>query len=181
MKVKTITLLFLYVFISSSIISQNDYDKTYITLTPGEEYKAGWLHEFIFGEHWRDAWTTPVSVEVLDLKKFGEGLTPLKRGGGMQTKSLRLVGNDGNIWKFRSMKKDPTKILPRILRETVVADIFQDQISSANPLAALVAAPILTSVGILQAEPYLVYMPDDEKAYQVMRPSKTFNDIIDYL
>ena len=36
-----------------------------------------------------------------------------------------------------------------ILRETVVADVFQDQISSAYPLAALVAAPILTEVGIL--------------------------------
>ncbi|MDX1699338.1 MAG: hypothetical protein R3250_01910, partial [Melioribacteraceae bacterium] len=163
MRVQIRKLLFALLLFTSLLFSQNNYDKEYITLIPGEQYKAGWFHELILGEHWRDAWTTPLSVEILDLEKFGGGLTPLKRGGGMQTKSLRLVGKDGNIWKFRSMSKDPSKILPRILRETVVADIFQDQISSAYPLAALVAAPILASVGILQAEPYLVYMPDDEK------------------
>jgi len=155
-----LTLLFIY---SSVNYSQNDYEKKFIKITPGVQYEAGWLHEFFFGEHWRDLWTTPIEVEILDIEKFAGGLTPLKRGGGFQTKSLRLTGKDGKIWKFRSMAKDPAKILPKILRKTVVADIFQDQISSANPLAALVAAPILSSVGILQAVPYLVYMPDDPK------------------
>lgn len=141
--------------------AQNNNDKEIINIAPGIEYEAGWFHELIFGEHWRDLWITPINVEILDLRKFAGGLTPLKRGGGFQTKSLRLLGKDGNVWKFRSMAKDPAKVLPKILRQTVVADIFQDQISSANPLAALVAAPILDSVGILQAKPYLVYMPND--------------------
>jgi len=153
-----------FLFISYSVcISQNDYEKKYIEVTPGAQYEAGWLHELFLGEHWRDLWTTSLNVEILDLHKFTGGLTPIKRGGGFQTKSLRLMGKDGNIWKFRSMAKDPAKVLPKILRKTVVADVFQDQISSANPLAALVAAPILSAVGILQAKPYLVYMPDDAK------------------
>ncbi len=157
---KIVSFIFLFVFI---VYGQNDYEKQFIKLAPGPEYKAGWLHKLLLGEHWRDLWITPIKVEILDLNKFAGGLTPLKRGGGFQTKSLRLTGNDGNIWKFRSMKKDPSKILPEILRNTVVADVFQDQISSANPLAALVAAPILSAVNILQAKPYLVYMPDDPK------------------
>jgi Omp85 superfamily domain len=156
---------FLIIMIAFTTISftQNDYEKKFIKLTPGVQYEAGWLHELIFGAHWRDLWTTPINVEVLDLHKFAGGLTPLKRGGGFQTKSLRLTGNDGNIWKFRSMAKDPAKVLPEALRKTFVADVFQDQISSANPLAALVAAPILEAVDILQAKPYLIYMPDDPK------------------
>ncbi len=149
--------------LTTAVYSQNDYEKKFIKLTPGAQYEAGWLHNFIFGAHWRNVWTTPINVEILDLHKFAGGLTPLKRGGGFQTKSLRLTGNDGKIWKFRSMAKDPTKVLPEVFRKTFVADIFQDQISSANPLAALVAAPILSAVGILQAKPYLVYMPDDPK------------------
>ena len=63
---------------------------------------------------------------------------------------------------FESMDKDPSKVLPENLRKTFVADVFQDQISSANPMAALVVTPILESVGVLQSKPYLVYMPDDE-------------------
>ena len=151
----------LTIILTTIVLGQNNYEKKYIKITPGSEYKAGWIHKFLLGEHWRDAWTTPINVEILDLEKYAGGLTPLKRGGGFQTKSLRFTGEDGNIWKFRSMSKDPAKVLPEILRKTVVAEIFQDQISSANPLAALVAAPILEAVGILQSKPYLVYLPDD--------------------
>ncbi|MEE9430584.1 MAG: BamA/TamA family outer membrane protein [Melioribacteraceae bacterium] len=153
---------FLIFFLPISLLSQNDYKKEFIVITPGVEYEAGWLHGFIFGNHWRDVWTTPIKVEILNLEKFAGGLIPIKRGGGFQTKSLRLRGNDGHIWKFRSMEKDPSKVLPENLRKTFVADVFQDQISSANPMAALVVTPILESVGVLQSKPYLVYMPDDE-------------------
>ncbi|MCP5063661.1 MAG: BamA/TamA family outer membrane protein [Ignavibacteriae bacterium] len=161
-----LNLLFLLFFITLSPISllaQNDYKKEYLLITPGSEYEAGALHSFIFGKHWRDVWTVPVKVEVLSLEKFAGGLTPIKRGGGFQTKSLRLKGNDGHIWKFRSMEKDPSKVLPKNLRETFIADVFQDQISSAHPMAALVVAPILEAVEILQSKPYLVYMPNDER------------------
>ncbi len=159
-----IPLSFLFVFILlSSVTAQNNYEKKYITITPGAEYEAGWFYCLFFGKHWRDVWTQPVKVEILNLNKFAGGLTPIKRGGGFQTKSLRLKGKDGHIWKFRSMEKDPSKILPENLRESIVADVFKDQISSANPMAALVVAPILDSVGVLQARPYLVYMPDDKK------------------
>ena len=137
-------------------------EKKYITITPGEQFKAGGLKEFFFGEHWRDVWAIPVEVEVLDLKTFAGGLTPIKKGGGFQTKSLRLKGNDGNIWKFRSMEKDPSKTLPPVLRKTIAAEILKDQISSAHPFAALVAAPILDSLNIIHNQPYLFFMPDDE-------------------
>ena len=61
------------------------------------------------------------------------------------------------------MDKDPSKTLPPELRESLAADVFQDQISSANPMAPLVVAPLLNAVGVLQAVPELCIMPDDEK------------------
>lgn len=161
--IKVLKYFLLIYFVPILLLGQNNYDKEYIELLPGEQYKSGWFHELVFGKHWREAWTTPIKVEILNLEKFAGGLKPLKKGGGFQTKSLRFLGQDGHIWKFRSMAKDPAKILPEILRKTFVADVFQDQISSAHPLAALVAAPIISSVGILQAKPYLVYMPDNPK------------------
>ncbi|MBL1212594.1 MAG: BamA/TamA family outer membrane protein [Ignavibacteriae bacterium] len=140
----------------------NGQEKKHVTIIPGEQFKAGWLKELFFGEHWRDVWGVPIEVEVLDLNKFAGGLTPIKKGGGFQTLSLRLKGQDGNFWKFRSMEKDPSKTLPPILRETIAADILNDQISSSHPFAALAAAPILDSLKIIHNKPYLFYMPDSE-------------------
>jgi hypothetical protein len=161
-KYKLILLLF-FLLINPFLFSQNSYEKKFVTVIPGPEYEAGWLHKIFFGAHWRDLWITPVQVEILDLAKFDGGLIPLEKGGGYQTKSLKLEGKDGRIWKFRSVNKDPKKVLPDELQESLVADIIQDQISTSNPLAPLIVAPFLDSIGILQSKPTLVLMPDDEK------------------
>ncbi len=163
MKNKLLLFLIVSLFYSPLFFSQNSYEKHYVTVTPGPEYEAGWLHEFFFGAHWRQLWATPLQVEVLDLDKFAGGLNPVEKGGGMQTKSLKFEGNDGRIWKFRSINKDPKKILPEEVQQSLVADIIQDQISTSNPLAPLIVAPFLDSVGILQSRPIMVLLPDDEK------------------
>jgi hypothetical protein len=119
------------------------------------------LGRVFWGDHYRDAWTTPIEVMVLDLRSFAGGLTPLKRGGGQQTKSLRLLGANGKTYSFRSIDKDPSAALPPVLRTTLAADVLQDQISSQHPVGALVCCALLEAAGILHARPQLVVMPDD--------------------
>jgi hypothetical protein len=159
-------LIILGITVSAVIHAEDSNEKKYITVIPGKEYKAGGLHRFFLGSHWRDLWATPIKVEVLDLDTFAGGLTPHKRGGGRQTISLRLKGKDGNTWKFRSVNKDPKLVLVKELRDTVVESVIKDQISTANPMAPLMLAPILNAVGIMQADPILVWMPDDERLGQ---------------
>lgn len=134
-----------------------------LTVIPGPEYKAGWLHEALFGKHYRDIWTSPAKVKVLDLETFAGGLTPIKQGGGFQTKSLRFQGKDGRQYAFRSTNKDPKAVLPLELRETFAADIVQDQISSSNPSAALVVDVFADALGVLHPKPLIVIMPDDSR------------------
>jgi hypothetical protein len=131
------------------------------TLAPNPEYAAGATHRFFFGNGYRDLWTAPVEVPVLDLATFAGGLTPVKKGGGFQTRSLRLTGKDGRSYAFRSVDKDAVSVLPEDLRKTLVADIVRDATSSAHPTAALVVAPLLEAAGILHPSPILVVMPDD--------------------
>ena len=134
-----------------------------LRVIPGPQYEAGGLHRFFFGGLWRDLWTTPIDVDVLDLNGFAGGLTPLKRGGGFQTKSLRFQAKDGRQFKFRSLDKDPAQVLPPDLRETFVADIVQDFIATSNPVSALVAVPIINAAGVLNTEPILIVLPDDDR------------------
>jgi hypothetical protein len=122
---------------------------------------TGALHQFLLGRHYRDLWATPMRVPVLDLERFAGGLQPIRRGGGRQTKALRFLGADGREYSFRSVDKDPSPVLDSLLRETIVDDLVQDGISSAHPLGALVAAPLLDAVDVLHVDPQLRLMPDD--------------------
>ncbi|MBI2429393.1 MAG: BamA/TamA family outer membrane protein [Ignavibacteriales bacterium] len=147
--------------ITTFLHSQHDTTK-FVTMIPGEHYAAGSLHRFFLGDHWRDLWGVPIQVEVLDLEHFAGGLTPTERGGGFQTKSLRLRGTDGKEYKFRSLDKDPTRILPDDLQETFVEDIIQDQISWSHPYSAIIATSFVEAVGVLQAPPKLVVLPNSD-------------------
>jgi hypothetical protein len=160
---------FLLILINASIASEMDSSKTakdVVTIIPGPEYEAGWWHQLFFGSQWRSLWTTPITTPVLDMENFAGGLEPIKRGGGFQTKSLHFKGNNGKYYKFRSINKDPEKVLPQYFRDTFVSDIVQDLISTSNPLSAVIAAPLLNAVDVLNAQPDVMQLPDDPKLSQ---------------
>src|SRR5438270_9557188 len=56
-------------------------------VVPGKEYKAGRVHQFLWGRDYRQEWTTPVSIPLLNIDTAYGGLIPLSKGGGRQTKS----------------------------------------------------------------------------------------------
>lgn len=143
--------------------AQTNPDSPRTTTVIAGDYSAGGFYRFFFGTHYRDLWTTPVKVEILDLDNFAGGLKPVKRGGGFQTKSLRFEGKDGKQYAFRSINKDPSKVLLEELRDTFAKDILQDQISVGHPYAALAVAPLAEAVGVLHAKPRLVFLPDNPK------------------
>lgn len=134
-----------------------------VWITAGSHYEAGETKEKLLGHDYRDAWTTPIRVPVLNLATYAGGLTVVERGGGQQTQSLRLIGEDGFEYNFRSVDKEIAQGLSDDLAETIVDDLLQDQVSSMHPAAAIVATAILDSVGILNPGPQLFVMPDDPR------------------
>jgi hypothetical protein len=145
---------------------------TRLTVVAGRHYQAGWLHRLFLGAHYRDLWTMPVEVEVLDLSRFAGGLTPTGCGGQRQTKSLRFLGKNGRQYVFRPVEKDPSLALPPDLRATFARNVVQDQISSAHPGGPLVVAPLLDTAGVLHAVPHMTLLPDDArlKLFDCVRP-----------
>ncbi len=109
--------------------------QTTATVTAGERYRAGSLHQALFGREYRTAWTTPVRVEVLDPARFGGGLTVEQAGGGLSTESLRLKGRDGREYTFRSVDKNAERAVPEDLQGTFIQDIAQDQTAAKQPAA----------------------------------------------
>ncbi len=46
--------------------AQQSAGSTVVTAA-GEQYRAGAFHRWVLGRHYRDLWTTPIEVEILDL------------------------------------------------------------------------------------------------------------------
>jgi hypothetical protein len=129
-------------------------------IVAGERYRKGGLYRFLFGADYRDLWTTPVSLPVLDLEVFAGGLTPVRIVGHGQSRALALDGADGRSYTFRPLLKDATALLPVELRESKARGFVQDQMASGHPAGHVMVGPLLDAVGILHNDPEIVIMPD---------------------
>ncbi len=127
------------------------------------DYRAGWLRQTFIGEGYRDVWTEPLTFPVLDLGREAGGLTPLQRGGGMQTRSIRLANPDGKEYVLRSVDKYPAATVPEAFRFGLAMDIAEEMTTAIHPFAALVAAALADSAGLYHANPRIVYVPDDPR------------------
>ncbi len=143
-----------------SVQSFAQNDSVTVAIEPAYD-KVNKVHRIFLGEGYRKLWATPVKMRVFHLAKEKGGLKILQRGGGMQTKSLRLEDASGQEWVIRTIQKYPEKILPPTLRETVAATIIQDQISAEHPFSAMVVPPLANALNIPHANPEVVFIPDD--------------------
>lgn len=140
-----------------------DREARVVVKAAGPQYRAGWLRRLFFGDDYRDLWTLPVRIEVLDLAAFAGGLEPVRRVGSGQSTGLALAGADGRSYTFRGIAKDATRGLPPELRRTIAGRIAQDQVASMHPAAGVAASALLAAAGVLHVEPRLVVLPDDER------------------
>jgi hypothetical protein len=127
------------------------------------ELEGTGFSRFLLGDNYREEWTTPLRLSVLDMGKELGGLTPLKQGGGKQTKSLRVVDTSGKEWALRSVQKYPDAAIPADLRRTVVKDIVAEGVSASYPYGALSMEPFSKAAGVPYLRDRLVYVPDDPR------------------
>ncbi|MEO9022696.1 MAG: metallophosphoesterase, partial [Ginsengibacter sp.] len=120
------------------------------------------LHRIFFGENYRKEWAAEEKLPVIRISDFEGGLTPIKLGGGHQTRSLRLKDKEGNEWVLRSVEKDPEVVLPAALRETFVRNIAIDAMSAQNPYSALVVPVIANAVNVPHASPMIGLVAPDK-------------------
>ena len=135
-------------------------DSISIAIAPAYN-KVGKLHRVFFGNGYRSSWAAPVMLRICYLSKEKGGLTVVKEGGGLQTKSLRLSDRQGKEWVLRTVQKYPERGLPAGLRHGLARDILQDQVITAHPFASLTVPPLAAALGIPHSSPELIYLARD--------------------
>lgn len=151
------------------LLKSIDYSDSIVTALPkGVKNRTGRLQRYLMGDNYRQEWMQPVSAPVFDIDIYKGGLKILKRGGGKQTKSLRMEDKNGRQWVLRSIEKDPTTGIPDAFYMGLATELVQDAVSSSIPYSALSVPTIADAVGIYHTNPKLFYLVDDPrlKKYQ---------------
>ncbi len=139
---------------------KTDYADSTVTVAANKAYDTKGLKRKLMGSHYRQEWTAPVQVPLLDLKREMGGLTPYQKGGGQETSALKVRNPDAREYTLRSVNKDPTLKLPAYLRETAAKALLQDQISAQHPYGALAIPRLADAAKVYHTNPRLVYIPD---------------------
>ena len=135
-----------------------DYRDSLKTSFASDMYTKKQKRPGMLGNNYREEWLAEVhDIPYFDINSEKGGMKILKRGGGQQTKSLRLEAKNEKQYVLRSIEKYPANAVPADLRNTVAVDIVTDQISAAHPYGAFAIPKMAEAAGIYHTNPRLVW------------------------
>ena len=142
--------------VKASVYSKEEVDKTGF-------FKAIW------GDRYRKYYGTEVTAPVVLLDTLYGGLKPVKKGGGHQSKSLRLRDASGKEYVMRALKKSAELYLQSMafkdqyvledLKETYTQELLEDFYTGSHPYAPFTVGKLSDAVGIYHTNPILYYVP----------------------
>src|SRR5688572_20287542 len=77
---------------------------SYISVPADSTFKISKSRTWWMGYNYRPEWKTPVRVRVISFATEKGGLKVVKRGGGKQTRSLRVADPTGKEYNIRSIQ-----------------------------------------------------------------------------
>lgn len=165
MKIWAAYIFFIYVvFLNNPAAAQHSHiisnDTVEVSLLAKYD-SVGTLHRKVFGENYRKEYAYKTKIPVIYISRINGGLKPIQRGGGFQTRSLRLEDQQGREWSLRSIEKYPEILLPRMLRETFLKDVLKDNMSAQHPFSALIVPVLAKAIGAPHATPVIGWVFPD--------------------
>ncbi|WP_053978058.1 metallophosphoesterase [Mangrovimonas xylaniphaga] len=154
-------------------------DSISASLYSKEETEKSNFYKFLWGERYRQYYSTPVTAKTVNLDTLYGGLIPIRKGGGTQSRSLRLKDADGKQYVMRAVRKSATQyIQASMFKDQYVEGQFEDTASEqlvldvftgAHPYAPLTVGTLSDAVGVYHLNPKLYYVPKQNAL-------KEFND-----
>ena len=117
------------------------------------------FQKWVWGDLHRDVYYQKNPTKVLYLDEYLGGMDIVRRGGGNQTNSLRLVDSLNRKYSLRSLRKDGSRILGGVIEGTFAVEALKDIFTFGHPYAAFVLPPLAEAADIYRTNPKLVYLP----------------------
>lgn len=137
-----------------------------------EEIDKGGFYKLLWGNRYRSQYAQPVKAPVAYLDTLYGGLTPFRKGGGTQSKSLHLKDAAGKRYVLRAMKKQASQYLQATifkdeylkpkLKNTAVENLVKDAFTGSYPYAPLVVGTLSKAINLAHLNPKLIYVPKQE-------------------
>lgn len=136
---------------------------------PKEATEKSPFYEFLWGKRYRDTYGLPVTAETADLETLFGGVTPVRKGGGNQSKSLRLETKEGRQYVMRAVKKNASQYLQSLLfkdqyiepefKNTATERLVMDVFTGSYPFAPLIVPALSEPIGVYHLNPKLYFIP----------------------
>ncbi|UOY04820.1 metallophosphoesterase [Muricauda sp. SCSIO 64092] len=143
-------------YVKASIYTDEEVDKT-------------GFYKMVWGERYRKYYATKVKAPTVDLDTLYGGLVPIRKGGGHQSKSLRLQHKDGRQFVMRALRKSAELYLQALafqekyvvgeFEDTFTESILLDFYTGSHPYAPFAVGTLSDAVGIFHTNPKLFYIP----------------------
>lgn len=134
-----------------------------------EEVNKGGSYKFFWGDRYRKYYGTEVKAPTVSLDTLFGGLEPVRKGGGNQSKSLRLKDKDGREFVMRALRKNAVQYLQAVafkdqyiegqFNDTYTQGLLQDVFTGAHPYAPFVIGTLADAIGVYHTNPVLYYVP----------------------
>ncbi|MFD1292544.1 metallophosphoesterase [Lutibacter holmesii] len=122
-----------------------------------------------WGDHYRKYYSTNINAATASLDTLFGGLYPVRKGGGNQSRSLRLETSTGQEYVMRALHKSATQYLQAVAfkdhyikgeyNNTFTESLLLDIYTTAHPYAPLTIAKLAKAANILYTNSQLFYIP----------------------
>jgi hypothetical protein len=134
-----------------------------------EEITKSKLYRYLWGDRYRKYFGTKVNAPTVDLDTLFGGLKPVRKGGGHQSKSLRLKDKKGREYVMRALRKNALQYLQAVafkdqyiegqFDDTATENLLSDVFTGSHPYAPFTIGKLSDAIGLYHTNPVLYYVP----------------------
>jgi hypothetical protein len=147
----------------------NTNQYTSASIYSDKEVTKGKFYQSIWGKRYRKYYGTKVAAKNVNLDTLFGGLKPVRKGGGHQSKSLRLEDKNGREYVMRALRKNAVQYLQAVafknqyiddqFNNTYSEGLLLDVFTGSHPYAPFTVATMAKSIDVLHTKPQLFYIP----------------------